>query len=330
MSFDFTCISGFGKSGSGACVSLLKEFEFIDGLENEFRIAKDPYGLIDLEFSLVSDWEFVRHDRAINDFLAYCHMLGRDDGLMKKAGKGFNKKLDVDFSKESKNFIRELSSFTYYGDTLLNRYSLSAIDSFITRVRSKFGLSNKLPMYFASPTSETFVMEVQKYIKNLYKNYAEQNNLKDVILDQSVSPNNFNKTLRYFNTNKMIIIDRDPRDIFETMIREKRLLGADANIFIDKCIVWHKTAREKFELEKRNKNSSINLLELRFEDFFVNYELTISKLVEFLEIDFNHYQKGRKFNPELMTDYVGIWEENKNQEFMKKLCKEFPKSCFHS
>ena len=330
MSFTFNCISGFGKSGSGACVSLLKEFEFIGGLNNEFRIAKDPYGLIDLEFSLISDWEFVRHDRAINDFLAYCRMLGRDDGLFKKAGKGFSKKLNVDFVRESENFIRELSSFTYMGDTLLNRYSLSPIDSFISRLRSKFGLSNQLPMFFASPTNEVFLLETQKYIKNLYKNYATENNLKNIILDQSVSPNNFNKSLRYFDTNKIIIIDRDPRDIFETMIREKRLLGSDVENSEEKYIIWHNTARQKFDNEKQNKLPNVKILELKFEDFFIDYENTISKLVEFLEIDFNHSQKGSKFNPELMTDYVGIWKDNKNQEFMKKLCKEFPKSCFHS
>ena len=31
-----------------------------------------------------------------------------------------------------------------------------------------------------------------------------------------------------------------------------------------------------------------------------------------------------------MTDHVGIWKDNKNQESMKKLYKEFPESCFNS
>ena len=47
--FDFICVSGYGKSGSSACINLLKEFEFVDGPDKEFRIAKDPHGLIDLE-----------------------------------------------------------------------------------------------------------------------------------------------------------------------------------------------------------------------------------------------------------------------------------------
>jgi len=330
MSFEFVSVSGYGKSGSGACIDLLKEFEYIDGLNNEFRIAKDPYGLIDLEFSLISDWEFIRHDRAIKDFLAYCQMLARDDGLFKKVGKGFSKKLNVDFLKESENYIERLTNFTYFGDTLLHRYRLSAIESFIQRIRSKIGLTNEAPMYFSSPNSEIFLVETQKYIKSLFEKYANENNLKKVLIDQSISPNNFNKSLRYFDSNKIIIIDRDPRDIFETMIREKRLLGADVKNSLEKYITWHNTARQKFDNEKQKKLSNIQILELKFEDFFIDYENTISKLVEFLEIDFNHSQKGSKFNPELMADYVGIWKENKNHESMKKLCREFPNSCFHS
>ena len=37
--FDFICVSGYGKSGSGACVDILKEFDYIDGLDKEFRIV---------------------------------------------------------------------------------------------------------------------------------------------------------------------------------------------------------------------------------------------------------------------------------------------------
>jgi hypothetical protein len=127
----------------------------------------------------------------------------------------------------------------------------------------------------------------------------------------------------------MIIIDRDPRDIFETMTNEKRLLGADVKISADKYILWHKAAREKFNFEKHKKSPNINLLELRFEDFFIDYKNTISKLIEFLEIDYFHNEKGTKFNPNLMTDYVGIWKKNKNQKIMEKIHNELPKSCFN-
>jgi len=99
-SFDFVCVSGYGRSGSSACIDLLKEFEFVDGPDKEFRIAKDPHGLLDLELSIVDNWEFIRHNTAINDFLEYCSMLGRGESIFKKVGKNFSDILYIDFMKE--------------------------------------------------------------------------------------------------------------------------------------------------------------------------------------------------------------------------------------
>jgi len=31
-----------------------------------------------------------------------------------------------------------------------------------------------------------------------------------------------------------------------------------------------------------------------------------------------------------MTDYVGIWKNNKDQKSMEKIQNEFPESCFNS
>ena len=185
-------------------------------------------------------------------------------------------------------------------------------------------------MYFSSPNSEIFLIETQKYIKNLFENYANENNLKKVLIDQSIPPSNFYKSMRFFDTNKIIIVDRDPRDIFETMSRERRLLGANKIDTVEKYIIWHRTLREKFESKKQNKPSNIKILELRFEDFFINYEHTIAELINFLEIDYSHKQKGNRFNPKLMKDYVGIWKNNKNQKSMEKIRNEFPESCFNS
>ena len=286
--FDFICVSGYGKSGSGACVDLLKEFEFIDGINKEFRIAKDPYGILDLEFSLVDNWEFVRHNMAITDFLKYCSVLSRNDGLFKKTGKNFSHLLYVDFMKESEEYINRINDFKYIGDTLISRYYLNSIQSFMQRLRSKFSLNNALNMYFSRPSYSKFEVETNRYIKNLFKNYADHNNLYKVVLDQAISPININKTIRFFDNSKLIIVDRDPRDIYATMIREKRLLGSDvlSNKSVDKYISWHHTVRKQVKNDLNTTNIKENILKLKYEDFFVNYDNTIKKLREFLNIDY--------------------------------------------
>ena len=327
-SFDFICVSGYGKSGSGACVDLLKEFEYIGGLDKEFRMTKDPSGILDLESSLVENWEFVRHNIAIRDFLEYCFMLSRKDGIFKRVGKNYNDMLGVDFMAESLLYVEKLSDFIYYGDSLLNRYRLTATQSFRQRVRSKLGLDNSIQTYFSRPTKERFLLETKKYLKSIFMNYANNMDLQKVVLDQAVSPINIHKNLKYFCDAKMIIVDRDPRDIYTTMVNEKRLLGADYshNKSPNKYIVWHKYVRSKLDNDNINQEK---VLRLNFEDFFINYNKTIEKIKDFLDIDFEHKYKGERFNPDDMDKYVGIWKKNQDQESMSYIEKSLSEYCFY-
>ena len=103
--FNFISVSGYGWSGSGAYVSLLKEFYGFGGPDGEFRLVKDPFGLIDLESSLVNNWDFIRHDVSIRDFLWFCNLLSRKGSLFGKMGLSFEDKLFVNFFLESENYI---------------------------------------------------------------------------------------------------------------------------------------------------------------------------------------------------------------------------------
>jgi len=246
-SFDFVCVSGYGRSGSSACIDLLKEFEFVDGPDKEFRIAKDPHGLLDLELSIVDNWEFIRHNTAINDFLEYCSMLGRGESIFKKVGKNFSDILYIDFMKESIEYVNRINNFTYFGDTLLHRYRLNALQSFKQRLNSKLGLSNAALMHFSRPTKERFLVETNRYLRRLFENYAANKNIHKVVLDQAISPTNMKKTLKYFDNAKLIIVDRDPRDIYATMLKEKCFLGADVinRDSVHKYIKWHRDVRKQ-------------------------------------------------------------------------------------
>ena len=73
IDLNFISVIGYGWTGSSAYIDLLEEFSGVGVLPGEFRIAKDPYGLIDLEDSLVHNWDFIRHDVAIRRFREYNH-----------------------------------------------------------------------------------------------------------------------------------------------------------------------------------------------------------------------------------------------------------------
>ena len=329
-SFDFICVSGYGRSGSSACIDLLKEFEYIDGPDREFRIAKDPFGLLDLELSVVDNWEFIRHNTAINDFLEYCSMLSREDGTFKKVGKGFSELLYVDFMKESVEYIDRINDFMYSGDTMLNRYRLNALQSFKQRLRSKFGLGNATQMYFSRPSKDKFLVETQLYLRKLFENYAANKKIHKIVLDQAISPTNIKKTLQYFDNSKLIIVDRDPRDIYANMIHQKMFLGADVldDDSVYKYIEWHRAVRKQTTQDIDDIFIKDRVLRLNFEDFFLHYERTIKDIKKFLSVDFNHKDKGVKFRCESVDEHVGIWKNMPEQDIMAYIGKELSEYCF--
>jgi hypothetical protein len=328
--FDFICVSGYGKSGSGACIDLLKEFECIDGPNKEFRIIKDPHGLLDLEMSIINNWEFVGHNTAINEFLEYCNMLSRKDGITKRVGKNFSDLLYVDFLEESKRYIDRINNFMYIGDTMLHRYNLNAFQSFKQRIKSKFGLNNSVPMYFSYPSEDKFIAETKLYLSKLFENYATKKKISKIVLDQSIPPANINKTLKYFDNAKLIIVDRDPRDIYTTMINEKRLLGSEPinNNSANKYIAWHHAVRKQSTEDINSCLMQDKVLRLNFEDFFINYEKTIIDIKDFLNIDFNHNDKGAKFHPESVNEHVGIWKGTHEKDIMDRIKNELSEYCF--
>ena len=323
-------VSGYGWSGSSACIDILKEFEGFEALEGEFRIAKDPYGLRDLEGSLVHNWDFIRHDVAIRDFLAFCKVLSRETGLFSKVGKNFANKLNIDFMLESKSYINRLTNMTYLGDTFVHRYNIPAYKNFIMKARNKLGKNNAKLMYFARPNEVDFIRETRDYIDSLFVNYMSIEKINTLVLDQAIPPTNILGTSCYFEDIKTIIIERDPRDIYANMVRGRRLLGPELinKDSVEKYIKWHKQLRRVSEKDRDNIDISKNVLNLYFEDLVLNLDKTIEKINKFLGNNNIHDKKGRYFSQSYSIKNIGIWKKYKNQSVMSEIKKELNEYCY--
>jgi len=264
---EFISVSGYGWSGSSAYISLLKEFRDFDCIDKEFRMIKDPFGLLDLQSSIVDNWEFVRHDVAIRDFLWFCHLLGREESLFGRFGSGYDDLLNTDIVKEAEEYIERLTSFSYIGDSVVHRYRMNQIGLFYRRILSKFGFYNNTGvMRISRPSKEEFIHETKIFLSRIFKNYINNNNIKYVLLDQGIPVSNIEKSSMYFNSIKTIVVDRDPRDIYISLVKRRKLLGFDLSEKDDakKYVHWHKTLR--------GQNKSSKALYVDFEDLVLNYE----------------------------------------------------------
>jgi hypothetical protein len=330
---NFVSISGYGWTGSSACIDILHEFKGFGALKGEFRIAKDPYGLIDLENSLVHNWDFVRHDVAIKDFLNYCKVLSREEGLFSQVGKNFSSKLHVDFMSESEAYIDRLTDTTYYGDTSIHRYYISRYKNLFMKIRSKLGKNNVKNMHLSRPSEVDFIRETKVYIDNLLSGYMSLNKINTLILDQAVPPTNIVNISRYFENVKMIVVDRDPRDIYSNLVKNNVLIGADLsrNDSANKYIKWHKTLRNNFQGETANGGLSSTVLRINFEDLVYNYEQSINKILLFLGDDVIHENKFHYFDPGGLRarGNVGLWKTYKNQFIMDEIYNELGEYCYN-
>jgi len=317
---NYICVVGYGWSGSSACIDILKEFEGFTDVGGEFRIAKDPYGLLDLENSLVHNWDFIRNDIAIVDFIKYCEMLSRSTGLFKKSGKSFSDKLNIDFMRLVHDYIDSVISMTYYGDSSVHRYYLSSVKLFLLKVRSKFGKENAIKTYYSRISEDEFVLKTQIFLDSVFNNFI--NNNGTVILDQPISPVNINNTIKYFKLSKVIVIDRDPRDIYSNLVKNKVLIGADLKNYdsVEKYVKWHNAMRTGYN-EKADSLFCSQILRLNFEDLVCNYEHSVSKIIDFLGGDVVHDKKRKYFNPDSdrAKSNVGLWRKYPDQSVMDEI-----------
>jgi len=323
MESNFYCVTGYGWSGSGAVVDLLKEYDGFISIDSEYPLISEPHGFIDLEIFLIQNWHFLRHHKAINDFLIFCKKINKKKSLYNINGINIGNKLSVDFMKISYDFINEIIDFSYKGRSRINLYHLNKLENIITKFKWKFFDKNYTKMYFSRPTEKKFLNAIQNFHIKLFEKYIN-NGFGNIILDQAIPANNMYRAMRYFPNSKLIIVDRDPRDIFADLVRSKGLIGPELNKLniesVNKFIKWHtelrKTDNTVFK-EELNKN----ILKINFEDLVINYNKEVKKISKFIGPELKQ-TKNKYFDPSISKKNIGLWKKINNQELMEKIKME--------
>jgi hypothetical protein len=321
---NYVAVSGYGWSGSGAVVDLLREFKDYKSLDVEFRLLKDPYGIVDLESFLVNNWDILRSDVAIRDFLWFTSILDKSGSRFSRIGENLSTRLYVDFKSETIKYIDNLTSLKYIGYSMIYNYNIPSVILFIRKVLRKLAVIsiNKI-MYLSKPTQEKFEFETRQYIERIFKNFFIKNNIKTLVLDQAIPISNINATMKYFKNIKLIIVDRDPRDIYVDLIINKALVGADNNIE-----ERPKRFVEYYNLQRSSIDLNDNILQIRFEDLVINYNKTVNVIKSFLGEDIFHINKYKYLKPEKSLKNICLWKSFKNQDEIDYIYSKLKYQCY--
>ena len=307
-------VAGYGWSGSSAVIDLLKEYDRVSAPPAEFRLIRDPHGLVQLEHALVEDWEPINSFAAINDYIWLCKKLNRNQkNKLLPIGLSYKRKINKRFLDITLDYVNKLTMFKYsfycYYTQFKQTYFSYLLNKVMRKIVSVFRLKGESALkanqvVFSQPSKEQFRSITMDYLEELFKETMEKNHSNLLILDQAVSPNNSDWALKYFRHAKVIVVDRDPRDIYADLITHKSLIGNDLTDpnNIDKYLAWHNALRKNLKISK-------DVLYVNFEDVVLNYEETKTKIESFSNLSCSeHSNKFSYFDPKKSIHNIGIWK----------------------
>lgn len=321
--------TGYGGTGSSAITDLLKEFD--SGLslgDTEFWFLQDYDGVSDLEYYLIDGNHRSKVSSAIERFHKYIEN--------KKVF--YSKFFGDDYTKLSKQYIESLidakfkkAISTYEVDSKLMRFIIFRLSPRIQLIFKKLKnekidineFAPNIPMLdktYSTPDRERFYQKTQQYTRQLFDLLDLEKKYSFIAVDQLVPSININRYFNYVDNMKVVVVDRDPRDLY--LLNETHWHGASYvcdTKNVDEYITWYKTMREHRKLEEKNDN----ILYLMIEDIIYDYENTLDLLYNFLGLSKDsHINKRKYFNPDISINWTKLWERNHGYEKQIKVIEE--------
>lgn len=303
----FFLVSGYCWSGSGAIVDLLKEYRCNIEPGIEFRLIKDPYGINDLYNALVVKRDPLNYDIAIKDYLWFVSSLNRKPTKLRH-GLDYQNYFGNDLMKYTNEYINKLVKYQYTSSWWMFDLKKSPFEMFKFRFKRKFfGVVEESKMYFSDISKEAFCSITSEYIEKLLFSKMSNSNKNNIILDQAVSVFNALNEMQFLKNSKLIVVDRDPRDVYTELCKGGFLIGdqlmksRDAMMYVE----WHNAWRmNNHQLEKNN-----DILQLKFEDIIFRYDETVAKVESFLGLSScDHTEIGKYLDVKKSKANVGIWK----------------------
>lgn len=320
---------GYHGTGAGVIDDLLREFDNIaqGRYESESRYLHDADGISDLEYNLVENPHRLNSGYAVRRFLAYAKMNNRQ--LSKVYG---NNWLEL-----AKQYVFSITKFEYSGHKGHETSLYSRWEHYIAFIKKVY---DKLhPPRFRNPawhdyypghttlhaklTKSEFLYKTRKFVDELCETIPHRQSDEFVVIDQMFPGNNIERYLKYVRDVKVVIVDRDPRDLY---IRQRSLpdhvLPNDPYQF---CMYYRDIRPNKDFV------APANVLCVSFEDMIYKYDEMVRKVLTFLEIDPKHHISPKShFDPSISIKGTKTWlEYPEYSEDIKVIVKELPEFLYN-
>lgn len=316
-------VLGYGWTGGSAVVDMLREFPDIavPANEKEFRLIKDPYGIIDLDRALNDSIDPLNEDIAIRNFKWMSEKYIKKPGRFSGVACGYVDDFGKNIERETEKYVDGLISYKYPGYWWFLDMEASAVEMIFKRILRKLkirDLETYREMYLSDITESEFINLTRNYLYNLFSPLVSESPLRIVALDNVIPATHPSYGYRYFGDCRPIVVERDPRDVYVNLIKRKSLVGYASSKIHDPhlFIKWHKRQRVTNE-------TMDNVLFLRFEDLVLHYEETANKIYSFIGVKKEQHVNLKKyFDPSVSKERIGMWRTYPYQDEIRVIENE--------
>lgn len=329
--FNIITVTGFGATGSSAISHIISEFDNVKSLgSTEFWLLQDLHGVSDLDYFLndgnhrsktfvgIRNFErLVKKKRAF-----YSRYFPNFDSISTEyisniKGTTFNKALHP-FEYEQ-SFLMEIFVKVYFKLQFIIHKLFSPNDELILKLPS-----NKKHHFKYDP--EYFYKITKIFTRKLFESIMDNKNCNHIMVDQLVPSTNISRYFNYIDKLKVIVVDRDPRDIF--LLNKLKWKGTpvlcdtdNVDVFID----WYSSIRYN-----SFKGDNSDVMRINFEDLIYNYESTLEKITSFCMLNKQlHNQKFKIFDPKKSITNTKLWEQQHNfQSEISQIERKLSKYCY--
>lgn len=301
-----TCI-GYHATGSGAVDDYLREFEGFNFAASgvECRFLQDPDGISDLEYNLIENPNRLNSGYALKRYLRFAKDNHRTyEHIFGKA-----------WIPETERYIDKLSSLKFPGywhqEILLMPQTKQLYFKFrrgINRLLPKKLKDPSWKNYFPNETffhvyvtRDEFIRITREYINRLCDQHSKETD-HFFMLDQFIPTSNMERYLQYPDELKVIIVDRDPRDVLiQNIIVNDHVLPKEPSVFAQVYKDHRKMSSMDFE--------SSQILRIQFEDLIYHYDETTKIIRSFLGIsESTHIHPFKYLKPEVSIKNTQMWK----------------------
>lgn len=325
-------VCGFGYSGSGAVLDLLKEYEGVNVADKvELSFTFKPDGLNDLRRAICT--EPTRHwssDTAIRRFKQF----------MKRKRRIYNRATNGEFGPLSDEFIESITQVKWAGYTGTHYYQDSNISFFFNQLLAlhirvlyeklfkpiSLNLLPQKPMFYAYMTEAEFNHLAHDFVQKVLARITDK---PDTIIavDQLFSANRPQDSFTYFEDPRAILVLRDPRD---TYLLAKRAVGIYSKFIptddVESFIKYYRGLM----MSRSYGESKNSILEINFEDLIYHYEDTRKTIEAFLNLSHRKDDEPSYFKPEVSINNTQLWKRYPHYDAdIKRIEEELGEYLYH-